>query len=112
MASLTRTEARLRSELLTVERMEVELDLDQGPERFSSRTTIGFRCAEPGASTFLDLRPYELRSLTLNGVDVDPAGLDDGRVALTGLAADNELVAEAVMAYSRDGQGLHRAVDP
>jgi len=55
MASLTRTEARLRSDLLTVERMEVDLDLDQGADRFGSRTTIRFRCAQPGASTFLDV---------------------------------------------------------
>ena len=31
---------------------------------------------------------------------------------LVGLEAQNVLEVEAVMAYSRDGQGLHRAVDP
>ena len=49
MPSLTRAEARLRSELLTVERMEVDLDLDLGGESFGSRTRITVRCAEPGA---------------------------------------------------------------
>src|SRR5690349_14144276 len=112
MASLTRTEARLRSDLLTVDRMEVDLDLDQGPDRFGSRTSIRFRCAPPGASTSLGARPVDPRSLMLNGTPVDPAGLADGRIELTGLEAENEPVPEAVMADSRDGQGLHRAVDP
>ncbi len=112
MPSLTRVEARRRAELLHVERMGVELDLDRGEQHFGSRTTIGFRCTTPGASTFLDLRPVELRSLTLNGRPLDPGSVVDGRVELVDLAAENELVADAVMAYSHDGQGLHRSVDP
>ena len=112
MPSLTRAEARLRSELLTVERMEVDLDLDLGGESFGSRTRITFRCAEPGAATFLDVKPRELVSLTLNGAGVHVSRLDDGRVQLDDLAESNVLECEAVMAYSRDGQGLHRAVDP
>src|SRR6476661_2345057 len=112
MPSLTRSEARTRSALLEVTRMEVDLDLDQGEEHFTSRTRITFSCTEPGASTFVDVKPVELGSLVLNGAAVDVAGLRDGRLQLDGLAADNVLEAEAVMAYSRDGQGLHRAVDP
>ena len=45
-------------------------------------------------------------------MDLDPDGVVDGRLALPGLAADNELVVAATMAYSHDGQGLHRATDP
>jgi aminopeptidase N len=112
MPSLTRSEARTRSALLGMTRMEVDLDLDQGEEHFTSRTRISFSCTEPGASTFVDVKPVELRSLVLNGTPGDVAGLRDGRLQLDGLAADNVLEAEAVMAYSRDGQGLHRAVDP
>jgi aminopeptidase N len=112
MPSLTRAEARLRSELLTVERMEVDLDLGRGDESFGSRTRITFSCNEPGAGTFVDVKPLELVSMSLNGVAVDVSRLDDGRVRLEGLAAANVLECEAVMGYSRDGQGLHRAVDP
>ncbi len=112
MASLTRTEAGARSALVTVTQMEVDLDLDRGPERFDSHTRITFGCAEPGASTFVDLKPAELRSITLNGSALDPASLEDGRVELKDLGAQNVLEVDAVMAYSRDGQGLHRAVDP
>ena len=112
MPSLTRAEARERSALITVMRMEVDLDLDKGAETFESRTRISFSCVAPGSSTFLDIKPAELRSLSLNGFPVDVAGLVDGRIELADLAATNVLEAESVMAYSRDGQGLHRAVDP
>jgi aminopeptidase N len=112
MASLTRVEARERSALLTVRHMAVDLDLDRGDQHFGSRVRITFGCTAPGATTFLDVKPVELVSLSLNGVALDVASLVDGRVELTGLAAENLLEAEAVMAYSRDGQGLHRAEDP
>jgi aminopeptidase N len=112
MPSLTRAEACERSALITVSRMEVDLDLDQGEETFGSTTRIAFSCNAPGSSTFIDVKPTELRSLSLNGSPVDITGLTDGRIELTGLAATNALEADAVMAYSRDGQGLHRAVDP
>jgi len=92
--------------------MEVDLDLDRGPEVFGSRTRIAFGCTTPGAMAFLDVRPVELVSVTLNGRALDVGTLEDGRLALPDLAADNLVEVEAVMAYSRDGQGLHRAVDP
>jgi len=112
MASLTRAEARERSELLTVQHMEVDLDLDQGEEHFASRVRITFDVAKAGTRTFLDVKPVELRSVSLNGADLDVGALADGRLELTDLAEHNVLEAEAVMAYSRDGQGLHRAEDP
>ncbi|MDF2144479.1 aminopeptidase N [Knoellia sp. p5-6-4] len=112
MPSLTRSEATERAALIDVTSMEVDLDLDRGEEQFGSTTTIRFTCTEPGRSTFLDLAPESLESITLNGSPVDPSGLVDGRIALSGLAADNEVVVVATMRYSRDGQGLHRAVDP
>ncbi len=110
--SLTRVEAQERASLITVTSMTVDLDLDRGPERFASTTRIRFSCHEPGASTFVDLKPVEVRRLELNGGSLDQALLRDGRLMLERLAADNELVVEATMAYSRDGQGLHRAEDP
>src|SRR5688500_5176951 len=112
MASLTRAEAIARADLIAVDRMAVDLDLDRGTDEVHSTTTLRFRCAEPGASTFVDLKPRTLVSATLNGTELDPASLEGGRLPLAGLAAENTLVVEAVMAYSRDGQGLHRAVDP
>ncbi|MFL6176249.1 MAG: aminopeptidase N [Ornithinibacter sp.] len=112
MPSLTRAEATTRAALITVDAMEVDLDLDRGAEVFGSSTTIRFTARSPGASTFVDLRARALHVVTLNGHPLDPASVVDGRLALTDLAADNVLEVEATMAYSHDGQGLHRSTDP
>ena len=112
MPSLTRTEAVARAALLRVDAVDVDLDLDRGDELFGSRTTIRFGCRAPGSATFVDLRPRALHAVALNGTPLDPASLADGRLELADLLADNVLEVEATMAYSHDGQGLHRSVDP
>ncbi|WP_432012911.1 aminopeptidase N [Streptomyces cucumeris] len=119
--NLTRDEARERARLLTVDAYDVALDVRSavephtgpGPRTFRSTTTLRFRCAEPGASTFADLVAPEVTSVTLNGRELDPAAVFDGaRIALDGLAAENELVVDARCAYSRTGEGLHHFADP
>ncbi|MFI0449562.1 aminopeptidase N [Actinomadura sp. 6N118] len=112
--NLTRDEARERARLLTVESYAVELDLTTGEERFGSTTQIRFGCAEPGASTFVDLHGAVVREVTLNGTALDPGTYDaeKGRIPLPSLAADNELRVVADATYSRSGEGLHRFVDP
>jgi aminopeptidase N len=112
MASLTRAEAGARSALIDVTGYKVALDLDGGAATFESSSRVRFRCAQPGASTFLDIKPHLLHRVTLNGGEIDPPGFDGERIVLTGLAAENEVVVTATMSYSNDGQGLHRAVDP
>jgi aminopeptidase N len=111
---LTREEARDRARLLDVASYDVVLDLtDQERDTFGSTTTVRFRCTEPGAATHLDLTAPRLRSAVLNGAPLDvDAAFDGNRLALSGLAADNELVVEADGAYMRTGEGLHRFVDP
>ena len=112
MPSLTRLEAAERAALLTVRNYRISLDLaGPGPD-FGSDTVIEFAAARPGASTFLDLQASEVRSVLLNGEPVDPAGLVDGRLPLTELRAENVLRIQARMAYSTDGEGIHRHVDP
>jgi aminopeptidase N len=112
MPNLTRVEAAARSALIEVSGYRVELDLDQGTEIFESSSTVCFRCTDPGAATFLHVKPQLLHKVTLNGAEVGLAGFDGERIALTGLAGENEVVVTAAMRYSNDGQGLHRAVDP
>jgi aminopeptidase N len=112
MANLTRVEAGARSALIEVTGYRVDLDLARDATTFESSSTVRFGCAEPGASTFLDVKPQRLHRATLNGVEIDLSGFDGERVALTGLAAENEVVVTATMGYSKDGQGLHRAIDP
>jgi aminopeptidase N len=118
--NLTRDEARRRAELLDVDGYEVVLDLRSavgdtpaGVRTFRSTTTLRFRCAEPGAATFADLLAPAVRSVTLNGRDLDPAEVFDGsRIALDDLQAENVLVVDADCAYSRSGEGMHRFEDP
>ena len=112
MPSLTRDEARVRASLVHVRSYHVDLDLDRGPRTFESTSTIRFAGREVGASTWLDVAPVVLHEVRLNGRPLDVAALTEGRFTLPDLAEDNEVVVRATMAYSRDGQGLHRAVDP
>ncbi|GAA1994322.1 aminopeptidase N [Terrabacter lapilli] len=112
MRSLTLAEARERSSLITVTSYAVTLDLDQGPEVFGSRTVIRFTSETPGAGSWVDLKAVLVDSVELNGESLDPDAVSDGRLHLPDLAADNELTVVATMAYSHDGQGLHRATDP
>lgn len=120
--NLSRDEARERAELLSVDGYEVVLDLRSavdeaepadGPRTFRSVTTVRFRAAAPGASSFADLIAPKVNGVTLNGRALDPAVVFDGaRIALDGLASENVLVVDADCAYSRTGEGMHRFVDP
>ena len=111
--NLTREEAAARAALVTVDQHDVELDVTTGPETFATRSTIRFTCSEPGAETFLDFVGGTIESVTVNGIDLDPAGLySDSRVRLPGLAADNVVVVGATGRYTNTGEGLHRFVDP
>ncbi|WP_327252766.1 aminopeptidase N [Streptomyces sp. NBC_01244] len=120
--NLSRDEARERAELLSVDGYEVVLDLRSavdeaepadGPRTFRSVTTVRFRAAAPGASSFADLIAPKVNAVTLNGRALDPAVVFDGaRIALDRLASENVLVVDADCAYSRTGEGMHRFVDP
>ncbi|GAA2100104.1 aminopeptidase N [Kitasatospora saccharophila] len=112
MPALQRSEATVRARLLEVDGYRLDLDLTVGPDRFVSTTVIRFRCGEPGADSFVDVDPAVLRRAVLNGKPLDPAALDGNRLALPGLRAENELLVEAEMRYSRTGEGLHRYTDP
>ncbi len=109
--NLTRDEARERARLVSVSSYEVALDLTTGDETFLSDATVHFT-AEPGSSTFIDLIAPSVRSITLNGVDVDTSRFDGARIALIDLAAENTLQVVANCAYMNTGEGLHRFVDP
>ncbi|MDX3577996.1 MULTISPECIES: aminopeptidase N [unclassified Streptomyces] len=119
--NLSRDEARERAALLSVDGYDVSLDVrsavgdrsGDAPRTFRSVTTIRFRCNEPGASSFADLIAPSVTSVSLNGRDLDPGEVFDGaRILLEDLAAENELVVDALCAYSRTGEGMHRFVDP
>src|SRR5690349_5927415 len=110
--NLTREEAATRADLLTVHSYDVVLDLATGPTTFTTRSTVRFDAAA-GAETFIDFVGESVESITLNGASLDPATQwVDSRIALPGLAAENELVVEATGLYTNTGEGMHRFVDP
>jgi aminopeptidase N len=111
-SNLTRDEARDRARLLEVQSYRIELDLTGGETTFRSRTTVAFRAASPGASSFIDLTAPQIREITLNGSQVSPENFTGHRIILDDLAGINELTVAADCAYSRTGEGLHRFTDP
>ena len=112
VAEITRDETAERAALLRVDSYDVELDLTGGPENFRSTSVIAFDCAEPGAASYADLIAEHVREITLNGASLDPAAVyAQGRIALTGLAARNELRVVADCGFAGDGSGMMRAQD-
>src|SRR5215472_12541569 len=110
--NLTRDEAHDRAGLLEVVSYRVELDLTAGAETFTSVSTVVFRCARPGAASFIDLTAPAVDEMILNGEPVAADAFDGNRIALPPLADENELRVVARCAYSRSGEGMHRFTDP
>ncbi|MFF5290864.1 aminopeptidase N [Paractinoplanes globisporus] len=116
--NLTQVEAADRARLLEVTGYDITLDLtdghgNPGDGTFRSTTVVTFRCAEPGAETFIETAAASVRSATLNGSPLDLGGFSAEKgLTLTGLAAENELIVDADFAYSASGQGLQRSLDP
>lgn len=111
MRSLRLDESRQRADLLAVTSYDVTLDLAGDDKTFTSSTKIKFMARQTG-DTFVDVKPKQLVSARLNGSALDVDELVDGRLPITGISGEQELVIEAVMAYRTDGEGMHRAIDP
>ncbi|MEU0598734.1 aminopeptidase N [Streptomyces sp. NPDC006393] len=117
MSVLTRDEAQTRAQLLDVHHYSVDLDLTRGDDTFDSRTVIRFTVrtgtGQDTTDTFVELKPAELRSATLDGQPLDPHGLSGNRLPLKNLTpGEHELRVDAAMRYSRTGEGMHRFTDP
>ena len=112
-ANLTREETAARSAAVSVRSIRVELDLTGAPERartgFSTVTTLDF--TSTGDSTWLDFIGETVDRVVVNGVDQE-IRFDGARIELRDLAAANTVRVEAIGAYSRSGEGLHRFHDP
>ncbi|MGV9993950.1 aminopeptidase N [Streptomyces sp. NPDC003374] len=115
MSVLTRDEAQTRAQLLDVHRYTVGLDLTGGDDTFGSVTVIRFavRAGQDVTDTFVELKPAQLRSATLDGQPLDPGALAENRLPLKNLTpGEHELRVDAIMRYSRTGEGMHRFTDP
>ena len=108
----TRKEAQERAAHLKIDSYNVTLDVTTGAESFNSKTIVKFSCTKPGYDTFIDAVAKRVISATLNGKPVDTNNYDGETIYLKGLQAENELVLELEAAYSKNGEGLQRSVDP
>ncbi|AJT42868.1 aminopeptidase N [Psychromicrobium lacuslunae] len=114
--NLSRAEAAERAETVTVHDYHVTLDLRSAREHpeagFTTQSIITFS-ATPGSSTFADFVGRSVQRVNLNGIDLPLEGIYQGaRIALPGLAAENQVIITATAEYSRSGEGLHRFIDP
>ncbi len=109
MPALTVGDARARADVVEVRGYQLDFDFTGGDETFRAVSTVWF--AAKGGSTWVDVKAREVVSATLDGVPVEVGLVEDGRLPLSGLAAENELVVDAVMDYARDGEGMQRSVD-
>ena len=80
-------------------------------EILEATSTVTFTCRTPGASTFVDCTA-EIRHATLNGVPLDPATAERGRLPLPDLRADNVLVVASAQSDTATAHGIKRTVDP
>jgi aminopeptidase N len=110
---LTMQEASARAASITVDGYALDVDLTGGTGTFRSTTTVAFTVAAARTDTFVQVRPVVMRRARLDGIDLDPALLADGRLPLTDLAAGrHQLTVEAEFPYSRASEGMHHFVDP
>ncbi|GAA3648945.1 aminopeptidase N [Microbacterium marinilacus] len=113
-ANLTREETAARAAAISLHDIRVELDLTGAPDAsrtgFPTTTVLTFDASAP--ETWIDFIGEEVVRVVVNG-DPQPIEWDGARIRVAGLATGaNEVRVEAVGAYSRTGEGLHRFRDP
>ena len=114
--NLTRAEAQARAALIGTDTYAVHVDLsgrevDDPTTLFTSTSRIRFTARAAG-SLHVDLIAERVRSASLDGVALDPATFVASRLPFDVEPGEHELVVDAVVRYSRSGDGLHRFVDP
>ncbi|MDP9696010.1 UNVERIFIED_ORG: aminopeptidase N [Arthrobacter globiformis] len=115
--NLQRNEAAERSALVTTHSYDVSLDVRSAPDPdmagYTSRSTIAFSAARPGASTFLDFIAGDVHSVVLNGIELPvPDVVEGARIRLDNLQAENKVTVTGTALYSSSGEGMHRFFDP
>ena len=93
--NLTRIEAQERRAIVDTAVLRGRARPDQGSPRSSGHAPSSASPRPRARTTFIDLIAREVRSITLNGNDIDVPAFADSRIALNGLAAENELVVDA-----------------
>ncbi|HEY0239525.1 MAG TPA: aminopeptidase N, partial [Friedmanniella sp.] len=78
---------------------------------YTSSSRIRFTARAAG-SLHVDLIAERVRAVELDGVALDPATFVDSRIPFDVSPGAHELHVDAVVRYSRSGDGLHRFFDP
>jgi aminopeptidase N len=112
-ANLSRDETAARSASISLRDVRVELDLTGAPDggRTGFPTVVTLEFDATVEATWVDFIGESVERVVVNGVDRDVAW-DGARILLAGLEGENVVRIEAVGAYSRSGEGLHRFRDP
>jgi len=113
-ANLTREETAERAAHITLRSIRVELDLTGAPEHartgFPSISTLRFDA--DADATWLDFIGESVDRVVVNDEERE-VRWDGARIQLDGLVTGANVVrVEAVAAYSRSGEGMHRFHDP
>ncbi|WP_203135571.1 aminopeptidase N [Microbacterium sp. JZ31] len=113
-ANLTRDETAARAAAISLRHARVELDVSGAPDPqrtgFPTTVTLGFDAHAD--ATWIDFLGEAVLRVQVNGSEQD-VDWDGARIRIAGLARGaNEVRIEAVGAYSRSGEGLHRFRDP
>jgi aminopeptidase N len=114
--NLTRAEAQARAALIGTDTYAVHVDLsgrevEDPTTLYTSSSRIRFTAREAG-SLHVDLIAERVRAAELDGVALDPATFVDSRLPFDVEPGEHELHVDAVVRYSRSGDGLHRFIDP
>ena len=112
-ANLSREETAARSAAISLHSVRVELDVTGAvrPEQSGFRTTTTLRFDARVGGTWIDFIGETVESVVINGAE-RPVVWDGARIRVDGLEQSNDVRIDAVGAYSRSGEGLHRFTDP
>lgn len=112
-ANLRRDETARRAAEVSVETIDVDLDLRHARElddaSFPTTATLTF--AATGAETWIDFIGASVDEVVVNGEARD-IEWDGARIRIAGLSPHNVVTIRARGLFSRSGEGLHRFADP
>lgn len=115
-SNLTWSEARVRKERLQDVKYTLAVELDETSEQFQGRSRIEFQLKDASRPLRVDFYEGQVAKIVLNGQALEPAAVKRRYTlelpAASLMSGANVLEVDYAQAYSRQGQGLHRFVDP
>jgi aminopeptidase N len=116
-ANITREEAQVRAKLIQTESYQVLIDASgralngiEPTTQFLTSTVVHFTSKE--ADTDINIIADKVLNANLDGVNLPEEAFSGERLSFHVDEGEHDLIVNAVMRYSRTGEGLHRFVDP